>query len=410
MDDGNIGNMFFSLYRQTPPTIEPTKEEATIKMEDKDYAAKKRPSRVAKKTVSYCNDTSDSELEFNKDGYEQSKTKSFKKKANATDSDSNEFELGPEADTSDSNEFELGPEEYTVLSEIESEDEDMIGLKLKRKKNCNVQTQTHKYTGHPIEEDEEATKPSTAAKSSTAAKPSAAIKSSIGMDKRKIAAKPYTTGVVVELTDMEKRARNKKIKAEVLQKMSQFEAVLGVPYAFGAEHWKELLSQMVNVGDYTNQLFFGQSKICRNWRSETLLKARAKLDIGIIQVKKGGRALGESSAMAAHSAIEVAKRVTSTHTLCISDNIAANDVAVGQLVSTLEAFRGGVTPIIPSILTSYFAVGNRSKAQNLVIDDYDSAMMIMETSYDYEIAKKLAAEVKDKHELSGNFPTFTEDS
>ena len=114
--------------------------------------------------------------------------------------------------------------------------------------------------------------------------------------------------------------------------------------------------------------------------------------------------------MAAHSAIEVAKRVTSTHTLCISDNIAANDVAVGQLVSTLEAFRGGVTPIIPSILTSYFAVGNRSKAQNLVIDDYDSAMMIMETSYDYETAKKLAAELKDKHELSGNFPTFTEDS
>jgi len=52
----------------------------------------------------------------------------------------------------------------TLLSEIESEDEEMIGLK--RKKNSNVQTQTHEYTGHPIEEDEEeVTKPSTSAKS-----------------------------------------------------------------------------------------------------------------------------------------------------------------------------------------------------------------------------------------------------
>jgi hypothetical protein len=37
-------------------------------------------------------------------------------------------------------------------------------------------------------------------------------------------------------------------------------------------------------------------------------------------------------------------------------------------------------------------------------------MMIMATSYDYETAKKLAAELKDKHDLSANFPTFTEDS
>ncbi len=34
-----------------------------------------------------------------------------------------------------------------MLSEIESEDEEMIGLK--RKKNSNVQTQTYEYTGHP---------------------------------------------------------------------------------------------------------------------------------------------------------------------------------------------------------------------------------------------------------------------
>jgi hypothetical protein len=33
-------------------------------------------------------------------------------------------------------------------------------------------------------------------------------------------------------------------------------------------------------------------------------------------------------------------------------------------------------------------------------------MMIMAKSYDYETAKKLAAELKDKHDLSANFPTF----
>ena len=127
------------------------------------------------------------------------------------------------------------------------------------------------------------------------------------------------------------------------------------------------------------------------------------MEIGIIQANEGGRALGESSSSAARSAIEVAKRVTSTHTLRISDYVAANDVAVGQVVSTLEALRGGVTPIIPSSLTSYFAVGNLSKARNLVIHDYDSAMKIMTKSYDYETAKNLAAGLKDKHDLSANF-------
>ncbi len=127
--------------------------------------------------------------------------------------------------------MELGPEADTVLSEIESEDEEMIGLK--RKKNSNVQTQTHEYTGHPIvvvidEENEEATKPSTAAKSSAMTTPSAAIKSSVAVDEQKLAAKPYTTGVVVELTDKEKGATNKKIKEEVLQKIHQFKAELSV--------------------------------------------------------------------------------------------------------------------------------------------------------------------------------------
>jgi hypothetical protein len=202
------------------------------------------------------------------------------------------------------------------------------------------------------------------------------------MDKQKLAAKPSTTGVVVELTDKVKRAKNKKIKEEVLQKIHQFKAELSVPKAFGMEHWKVLCSQIKNVCNYTNQLFFGQSIVSRNWRFQTLLNARAKLEIGIIQVKESGMSLGESSSLAARSAIEVAKRVTSTHTLHISDDVAANDVAVGQVVSTLEALRGSVTPIIPSFSTSYFAVGNPSKAWNLVIRNYDSAMMIMAKNYE----------------------------
>jgi hypothetical protein len=330
-------------------------------MEDKDYATKKRPSRVTKKKVSYYED---SELEFDEDSYEQSKTKSFKKKVKATnsDSDSVEFKLGPEADTSDSDTFELGPKADTVLSEIESENEDPIVV---------------------VFDEKDATKPSTAAKSSAMSK---------------------------SLTDKEKRATNKKIKEEVLQNIPLFKAELSVYNAFGPEHWKVLISQIKNVGNYTNQLFFGQSRVSQNWRAATLGKAQAKLEIGIIQVHVGGGALGETTAKIASSAIEVAKKATSTHTLHLSDDDAVNDVAVGLLVSTLVALRGGNTPIIPSAVDPYFAVGNRSKARNLIFREYDRAMMIMAKSYDNETAKKLAAELKEKHNLSANFLTFTEDS
>ena len=92
-----------------------------------------------------------------------------------------------------SDEFELGPNEDTELSEIESEVLSEI-------------------------ESEAAIKSS--------------VKSSVGVDERKFAAQPSTTGVVIELTDKEKRAMNKKIKEEVLQKNPQFKAVLSVPYAF----------------------------------------------------------------------------------------------------------------------------------------------------------------------------------
>ena len=161
----------------------------------------------------------------------------------------------------------------------------------------------------------------------------------------------------------------------------------------------------------TYQLFFGRSIVSQSWRANTLAKAQAKLDIGIIWVRvDSGSALGESSSLAACSAVEVAKRVTSTHTLRISDDFVANDVAVGQLVWTLVAFQGGDTPIIPSALDPYFAVGNPSKARDLVIRDYDSAMKIMEMSYDYETAKKLAVERRVKYDLSENVPSFTEDS
>jgi hypothetical protein len=58
-------------------------------------------------------------LEFNEDGYERSKTKSFKKKANATNSDSDKFELGPKADTSNSDEFKI-ESEAAIKSSVKS--------------------------------------------------------------------------------------------------------------------------------------------------------------------------------------------------------------------------------------------------------------------------------------------------
>ena len=99
--DGNATGAYFYSSSARSATTTASKRELSL-ADKKDYATKKRPSRVAKKTVSYC-DTSNSELEFDEDGYERSKTKSFKKKANATNSsDSDEFKLGPKADTSDS--------------------------------------------------------------------------------------------------------------------------------------------------------------------------------------------------------------------------------------------------------------------------------------------------------------------
>ena len=59
-------------------------------------------------------------------------------------------------------------------------------------------------------------------------------------------------------------------------------------------------------------------------------------------------------------------------------------------------------------MDTYFAVGNLSKARNLVIHDYDSAMMIMTTSYDYETEKR-TEELRVKHDLYANFLTFMED-
>ncbi len=52
------------------------------------------------------------------------------------------------------------------------------------------------------------------------------------------------------MTDKVKRATNKKIMEEVLQKNPQYKAVLSVHHAFGTEHWKELFSQMKNNGEY----------------------------------------------------------------------------------------------------------------------------------------------------------------
>ena len=124
------------------------------------------------------------------------------------------------------------------------------------------------------------------------------------------------------------------------------------PYNRSQSIGGKLISQMENVDKYTKWLFFDKSNYCIHWRNKTLTKAREKMEIGIIAVKKGGRALGESSAWAATSAIEVAKIVTCTHTLCLSDDDAENNVAMGQFISILKALRGGKNPVIPSALTA----------------------------------------------------------
>jgi hypothetical protein len=176
--------------------------------------------RAKNTTVSYC-DTVNLGLE-----------------SNAADSeDSDEYELDPEEDIED--------ESITADSESESEldDEEVID-----------------------EEDEEVTKPS------IATKPSTATRTSLGTKPSTVTNSSTTTKPSATLSqDKEKRATNKKIKEEVLQNITQFKAVLGVPRAFGPEHWKELLSQMVNVGDYANQFFFGQSRVSQSWRAETLV-------------------------------------------------------------------------------------------------------------------------------------------
>ena len=51
-----------------------------------------------------------------------------------------------------------------------------------------------------------------------------------------------------------------------------------------------------------------------------------------------------------HLLLKLLKRVTSTHTLRISDDDSDNNVAIGKVILTLEALRGGDEPIIPSAL------------------------------------------------------------
>jgi hypothetical protein len=90
-------------------------------------------------------------------------------------------------------------------------------------------------------------------------------------------------------SDKEKRATNKRIKNEVLLLLPQFKAELCEPLRL--KHWGKLISQMENVDEYTKWLFFDKSNYCRTWRSKTLTKAQENMELGIIQVKKGGRAI-----------------------------------------------------------------------------------------------------------------------
>jgi hypothetical protein len=75
------------------------KVSTTKKKRDKDDVAllPQQPSRSAKKRAVYFT-KSDSELESEDDNIKAPKKRSFKKKANAINSNSNKFKLGPDAD------------------------------------------------------------------------------------------------------------------------------------------------------------------------------------------------------------------------------------------------------------------------------------------------------------------------
>jgi hypothetical protein len=194
----------------------------------------------------------------------------------------------------------------------------------------------------------------------------------------------------------------KSLKAKLIHNMSQFENELLTHGGFGPKQWGQLYDQM-NDDDYirehnvyVRELFFSDQN--KRWRREVLADAR-----DIIAPNRHGHV----SQKLAKSALEIGKTAPFTSTILLDADDEANDVAIADLVRTLEEFRKGNNDFEPpSNVASSFAKGDMDKAREFVIREYNSIMAHTGGCYAYESAKELAAEVKKKYGLSSSFPTF----
>ena len=140
--------------------------------------------------------------------------------------------------------------------------------------------------------------------------------------KSSILTKSSVANVVVELTKKEMYIKKKLILEELLSKIDQFEAELVVDREFGTKQWKNIFSQMKELGDsLTQQLLLSTTdEVSRCWREYCLTKAQSKLGYGIIRQVVGGKAVGEISLFGFRTAIEKACRDNYTPTLLFSED------------------------------------------------------------------------------------------
>jgi len=188
----------------------------------------------------------------------------------------------------------------------------------------------------------------------------------------------------------------KKIRTELLQseRMLLFKGVLLTKGAFGPEQWRQLYDQLGDEDKYVRELFFSEQY--KKWRTDFLSAAR-----DVVAPYR----LGRVSSMVANSALERGRTATFTSTLRFVVDDKANDVAIGNLVMTLEKYRNGNVGFVPPPDVAFcFAKGNWDKAKRLARLEHDSILEHAAESYAYENANELAAHLKDKYQLSQPFP------
>jgi hypothetical protein len=215
----------------------------------------------------------------------------------------------------------------------------------------------------------------------------------------------------VRLPEDSTAAIKKSVKAKLLQKMSPFEDELLTYGGFGPKQWKQLYDQMsdddyIREHDkYVRELFFSDQN--KWWRKDVLADARDI--VAPDRLSHLGRGVSQKLAK---SALEVGKTAPFIPTiLVVAEDDKANDVATGNLVRTLEEYRNGNDDfVIPLDVAACFAKGDRDKAREFVILEYNSIMAHTGGCYAYGPAMELAAEVKKTYGLSSSFPTFADGS